>query len=1008
MSLPARYARPFLLVAPLLLIAAPPPVAAEPAESARASKDTPWLYRGSDVPQDKEWNFGELRNGVRYAVRKNGVPPGQVSIRIVVDAGSLHEADSERGYAHLIEHLSFRESKFLGPAAAIPTWQRLGATFGSDTNAETSPTQTTYKLDLPNATPASLEESFKLLSGMLTAPVLSEHNVRTEVPIVLAEMRERAGAQMRVLDATQATFYAGQRLAQRSPIGTVATLQGASSASVQAFHTRWYRPQNTVVIAVGDADPAQLAKLTETYFGAWKVRGKPVPPPSFGDPVAPGAGAVDGLNPVGETAVVVEADLPRTINYGILRPWRKVDDTIVYNQGLMTDSLAQAVINRRLEARARGGGSFLTAQVNQQDVSRSVDGTFVSVTPLTDDWQAALKDVRAVIADAMAKPPTQEEIDREVAEMEIAFQVPVEQRPLLQGSKLADDMVSAFDIRETIASPETVLGIFQSSKPLFTPQSVLAHTRTLFTGTVERAIFITPKAGGADKDALRQALLAPVVPDGSARLSTAPIRFEDMPAIGQPAAPTLVKTTELEGIEQVEFANGVKALIWPTADEPGRVAVKVRFGGGYRAFTGADVAYATLGEMALVGSGEGTLGQEELDRISTGRRMGFDFSIEDAAFEFSADTRPADLGDQLYLLAAKFAMPRWDKNPVIRAKAAARIQYDTSVISPQSILQRDLKYLQRDRDPRYRAATPREIEAGTPEGFKAVWSRALATGPIELQIYGDFNRDAVITQLSKTFGALKKRPPLPAWMTQPPKAAPTLEDRPLVLFHRGDANQAAAVVTWPTGGGAAGIRDSRQLQVLTQLFSNRLLDAMREKLGASYAPQVYSSWPVDLDSGGTITAVAVLQPEAVSTFFATAEEIATDLTVNPPTFDELARVTEPLRQQITRAATGSAFFMWQLEGATQDPARFGTIRSVLSDFAQATTGGMQTLAAKYLAAGKSWRLAVLPEGQTLQQGPPPPPAATPVHAPEPIKPADPGKLPAPAAPDPTTVGAPVK
>ena len=112
---------------------------------------TPWLYRGSDIPQDPEWIFGELPNGLRYAVRKNGVPPGQVSIRVRVDAGSLNENDDERGFAHFIEHLVFRQSKYLADGEAIHTWQRLGATFGSDTNAETTPTGTTYKIDLPNA-----------------------------------------------------------------------------------------------------------------------------------------------------------------------------------------------------------------------------------------------------------------------------------------------------------------------------------------------------------------------------------------------------------------------------------------------------------------------------------------------------------------------------------------------------------------------------------------------------------------------------------------------------------------------------------------------------------------------------------------------------------------------------------------------------------------------------------------------------------------------------------------
>ena len=319
-----------------------------------------------------------------------------LAVRIRMDVGSLYEKDSERGYAHLIEHLTFRQSKYLADGQAIPTWQRLGATFGSDTNAETTPTSTTYKLDLPDATPTGLEESFKLLSGMITAPTLSEANVRTDVPIVLAEKRERGGAGERVQEATRQTFFAGQLLAQRSPIGTVEALERANQTSVRAFHARWYRPQNAVVIVAGDADPARLAALVTKYFSGWKVPGKLSPAPIFGDPVAPGGS--DPANPVGETRVLVEPDLPRTLSYAVLRPWRKVDDSIVYNQGLMIDALAQAIINRRLETRARAGGSYLLAQVSQDDVSRSVDGTFVSVTPLTEDWQTAAKDVRGVIA----------------------------------------------------------------------------------------------------------------------------------------------------------------------------------------------------------------------------------------------------------------------------------------------------------------------------------------------------------------------------------------------------------------------------------------------------------------------------------------------------------------------------------------------------------------------------------------------------------------------------------
>jgi zinc protease len=353
-------AAPFALVSPSLAqnAALPAPAAqpdAMPAPRAlQAEGEVPWLYGGSDVPVDRQWLFGEMENGLRYAVRRNGVPPRQVSIRVRVDAGSLHEEDSEQGYAHLLEHLLFRESKYLKPGTAIATWQRLGATFGSDANAETSPTHTVYKLDIPDISTGKLAESFRLLSGMVREPVLSDANVRAELPIVLAEKRERGGAGQRVSELTRSTFFAGQRLANRSPIGTDETLRGATGRKVQAFYDRWYRPENTVIVVAGDADPMELAGLIEQWFGDWDGRGQPGVAPEFGDPVVPENALDEPVigTPVGELAVAVEPDLPRSLTYAIMRPWREKNDTIVYNEGLLLDAISLRRLDRR-PSRAR-------------------------------------------------------------------------------------------------------------------------------------------------------------------------------------------------------------------------------------------------------------------------------------------------------------------------------------------------------------------------------------------------------------------------------------------------------------------------------------------------------------------------------------------------------------------------------------------------------------------------------------------------------------------------------
>ncbi len=69
-----------LLVPPqrLLLIPAAAHAQGAPAATAESqAKNSDWLYAGSDIPRDTAWQFGVLPNGVRYAVRNNGVPPGR-------------------------------------------------------------------------------------------------------------------------------------------------------------------------------------------------------------------------------------------------------------------------------------------------------------------------------------------------------------------------------------------------------------------------------------------------------------------------------------------------------------------------------------------------------------------------------------------------------------------------------------------------------------------------------------------------------------------------------------------------------------------------------------------------------------------------------------------------------------------------------------------------------------------------------------------------------------------
>lgn len=925
------------------------------AQEPQTDSVVPWLYKNSDIPVDKSWTFGELDNGMRYAVKRNGVPPGQVSIRLRVDVGSLMETEEEQGFAHFMEHLTFRGSTHVPDGEAKRVWQRLGATFGSDSNAETTPTQTVYKLDLPNATRASLDESLKILAGMVSSPGLSVTAVNAERPVVLAELRERAGPQTKVQNATRELFFAGQRLANRAPIGTPETLGAATPKMLQLFHQRWYRPEQTVIVIAGDGDPAMFEELLNKHFAQWKGKGEAGTIPAFGDPKE-----ITDIS-----RVVVEPTLPRFISMVVARPWEQVEDTIVYNQQILIDLLSLQLINRRLEARARAGGSYLQASVGQDDVSRSIDGTFISIVPLGDDWEAALEDVRAVIADATSKPPSEADIAREIAEFDAALAIGVESYQTEAARKQADDIINAVDIHETVATPQVALDVFRGMRDLYTPERLLESTRKLFSGVSTRALLTSPDAVDDGETRLAKALRSTVDAASDVRVAQSDIGFEALKKIGKKGAIKSSRKIERFDLEQLELTNGVRVLLFPNTAERNKIMVNARFGHGYSGLSSRQESLAWSGAMALMASGVGDLGQEDLDKITTGRRIGLGFDIDNDAFEITADTRPSDLEDQLHLIAAKLAFPRWDAAPVIRTRAAALIGYDSYSASPQAVLERDLEWLVRGKDPRWKTPDKEDFSKLTAENFKQFWKPILASGPIELMLFGDFDRDQAVEAILKTFGALKSREPQAIPVDADSPHFPVPRAGPEILVHKGDKERAAAMVGWPTGGGLENVRESRKLEVLTSIFNDRLFEILRSQQGASYSPQVVNSWPVDFESGGYIGAQSQLTPDNIDRFYNVVEMIAKDLREKPVSADELKRIVEPLRQLIARASSGNSFWMSQLEGASFNPQKYVALQTLLSDYTVITPQEVQALAIKYLDDKKEWKLVVLPEASHL-------------------------------------------
>jgi len=94
-----------------------------------------FAHEASDIPADPGVRYGVLENGMRYAIMSNSTPSNTAAVRLVLNVGSLAEADDQRGLAHFIEHMAFKGSTNVPRNEMVRLLERYGLAFGPDTNA---------------------------------------------------------------------------------------------------------------------------------------------------------------------------------------------------------------------------------------------------------------------------------------------------------------------------------------------------------------------------------------------------------------------------------------------------------------------------------------------------------------------------------------------------------------------------------------------------------------------------------------------------------------------------------------------------------------------------------------------------------------------------------------------------------------------------------------------------------------------------------------------------------
>ncbi|WP_212996181.1 M16 family metallopeptidase [Winogradskya consettensis] len=205
-----------------------------------------------------------LDNGLRVVVSEDRTAP-VVAVNLWYDVGSRHEPAGQTGFAHLFEHLMFEGSQNVAKTEHMRYVQGAGGSL----NATTNPDRTNYFETLPAE---HLELALWLEADRMggLVPALTQETLDNQREVVKNERRQRydnvpyGDAWLRMLEL----LYPAGHPYHHATIGSMEDLNAAGLETFQAFHAKYYAPNNAVLTVAGDVTPGEVFALAEKYFGA--------------------------------------------------------------------------------------------------------------------------------------------------------------------------------------------------------------------------------------------------------------------------------------------------------------------------------------------------------------------------------------------------------------------------------------------------------------------------------------------------------------------------------------------------------------------------------------------------------------------------------------------------------------------------------------------------------------------------------------------------------------------
>jgi zinc protease len=797
--------------------------------SLMAQADNPQPLKLSDpIPVGPQVKVGKLTNGLTYYVQKNGRPENKLELRLVVKAGSILEDEDQLGLAHFTEHMAFNGSTHFKRNELVSYLQSIGVKFGADLNAYTSFNETVYILPIPTEKPEIVEQGFQVLEDWAHGLSFNDADIDSERGIVLEELRMGKGVDDRMNKVLLPKVLNGSHYAQRLPIGKEDILKSFKYDAIKRFYRDWYRPDLMAVVVVGDIDPAKAQALIEQHFGKLKNPQNPRPREYATIPErAASEGVVFTDKEIGANSIY--------IRYPI-QPWPAGTTIADYRQKLIENMYSFILSQRMYELTQQANPPFLQGGSGMSGVVRGYRSFGAGAVRGKGGAAPAINALVQEDQRARQYGFTASEVERAKKGILRNYERMYNERDKSDSSGYAAEYIRNFLEQETIPGIATEYRYATELIPDISLSEVNAAARVAIPVDQNKLVIYTgsDKAGTPVPKADELLAIASAAEKIGVKAQEEKVYASQLMPVPPKAGGIVGQTVNVKlGTTELKLSNGVKVVLKPTDFNNDQVMMGgVRYGGwslfGDRDIFNAHYASSIVGQMGVLNYTPNDLG-----KVLAGKSVSSTASVSSLNESVGGSSGSSDIESMFQLAYLQMTQPRKDAAIYSAYVDRQRELAQNNLARPESVFYDTVTATLYNNNPRVlRAAKPADFDQlGLDRVLDIYSSRMSSARDFTFFIVGSFDVEK-IKPLVATYLASLPTAEIPVAFkdegVRPVKGVVKKE------VHAGSEPKSTISLSF-TGDVEYSRTERLRMQALVEVLNIKLIEVLREKMGAIYS-----------------------------------------------------------------------------------------------------------------------------------------------------------------------------